>query len=296
MSEFDNLSAPTRSWANLGHHVDFADRRIFVAEQGEGPALLMLHGFPTSAFDWRQMIELLRADYRCIAPDFPGYGLSDKPEAYSYSLFQQADAVEAVAAAVGIARAHIVCHDMATSVVCELLARVGEGRLGFSIDSVTFTNGSMLMWRAKTTQFQQLLASNELLEKGMEVCKTLVGERYVSALKAIMRRPERVSAEDGQVMAELMAYQNGNLRLPAIAGYMRERYVHRDRWLGALKATNVPLQLVWADADPIAHAEMGRELRDMLPAARYTELDDVGHFLIMEDPERVAEAVRAFSR
>jgi pimeloyl-ACP methyl ester carboxylesterase len=292
----DELAGPSRQWMQMGRHLAVNDQHIFVAEQGEGPHLLMLHGFPTSAYDWREMMELLGDSYHCVAPDFPGYGLSDKPDAYSYSLFQQADAVEGVAGAMGIERAHLVCHDMATSVVCELLARANEGRLGFALDSVTFTNGSILMWRANTTTFQKLLASNESLEQGMQLCERLVGETYVKALKAIMRRPQRVGADDAQVMADLMAYQQGNRRLPAIAGYMRERYVHRERWLQALKATDIPLQLVWADGDPIAHVEMGRELRDMLPNARYIELDDVGHFLIIEDPERVAQAVREFAR
>lgn len=296
MTKLLDLSQPTRTWLGKGQHVGEEGRRIFVAEQGQGANLLMLHGFPTSAFDWRGMMEQLCDGYRCVAPDFPGYGLSDKPEAYSYSLFQQADAVETVTAELGLESTHLVCHDMATSVVCELLARDLEGRLNFSIESVTFTNGSMLMWRAKTTRFQQLLASNELLEKGMEVCNSLVGERYIDALKAIMKRPECVSDEDAQIMAELFEYQNGNLRIPAIAGYMRERYVHRDRWLGALKSTRIPRQLVWADADPIAHVEMGRELNEMLPDVPYIELNDIGHFLIMEDPKRVAEAVRTFSR
>jgi pimeloyl-ACP methyl ester carboxylesterase len=297
MSALEALSAPTRAWLQRGRHVEVGGgRRMFVAEQGAGPALLMLHGFPTSAYDWRQVMDRLSHAYRCIAPDFPGYGLSDKPEAYSYSLFQQADAIEAGLSALGVARAHVVCHDMATSVVCELLARFNAGRLGFVPESVTFTNGSMLMWRAHTTRFQQLLASNELIEQGMQACERLGGERYVNALKAIMQRPECIDAQDAQVMMELMAYQDGNRRLPAIAGYMRERYVHRERWLGALQATAVPLQLVWADEDPIAHVEMGRELRDMLPAATYSELEGVGHFLIMEDAGRVAKAVEAFAR
>jgi pimeloyl-ACP methyl ester carboxylesterase len=294
--KLEELSAPARTWLQAGRHVDIAGQRIFVAEQGAGPVLLMLHGFPTSAFDWRPVMDRLASNYRCIAPDFPGYGLSDKPPAYSYSLFQQADAIEALLAALGIERAHLVCHDMATSVTCELLARANEGRLGFALESVTFTNGSMLMWRAQTTRFQQLLASNESLEQGMKVCESLAGERYVNALKAIMRRPECISDEDALAMADLLAYQDGHLRLAAIAGYMRERYVHRDRWLGALQAAKVPLQLVWAANDPIAHADMGRELHELLPDAPYTELDNVGHFLIMEDPERVAKAVQAFAR
>ena len=79
--------------------------------------------------------------------------------------------------------------------------------------------------------------------------------------------------------------------MPALAGYMRERYVHRDRWIGALERSSAIVSLVWAQDDPIANATMGRELHALLPSAPYVELDGVGHFAVFEDPDRVAAAV-----
>jgi pimeloyl-ACP methyl ester carboxylesterase len=104
-----------------------------------------------------------------------------------------------------------------------------------------------------------------------------------------------VSDEDAAVMEELLLYQEGNRRLPALAGYMRERYLHRERWLGAFKAA-APIQFVWADGDPIANLEMGRALSAELPQARYTELPGLGHFLLVEDAEAVARPVLDFIR
>ena len=78
----------------LGTHAGMAEvgaarrrrrQRVFVHERGAGPAVLLLHGFPTSAYDWRGVIDRLEDEYRCVAPDFIGYGLSDKPAAFSYS-------------------------------------------------------------------------------------------------------------------------------------------------------------------------------------------------------------------
>ncbi len=114
---------------------------------------------------------------------------------------------------------------------------------------------------------------------------------YVPALQTLMQRPEVITADDAKVMDELLRYQDGHQRLPAIAGYMRERYVHADRWLGALEAAESPLQIVWAAGDPIAHVEMGRELARRCPRAKYHELAGLGHFLLMEDPPAVAEKI-----
>jgi pimeloyl-ACP methyl ester carboxylesterase len=284
------LSSATQAWLASGRHVTVGEQRLFVIERGAGPVLLLVHGFPTSSYDYRPLIERLSGRYRCIAFDFPGYGLSSKPEAYSYSLFQQADALQALLAQLGVERASVVCHDMGTSVVCELLARQLEGRLGCRLERVIFTNGSMLQWRATITPFQKLLASNETLLQGMELCERMP-EFYAAGLRTTMKRPEAMSEQDALVMRELLEHESGQLRLAAIAGYMRERYVHKQRWISALTRSESLIELVWACDDPIANLEMGRELHALLPKAPYTELDGVGHFLIFEDPERVAAAI-----
>ena len=95
-------------------------------------------------------------------------------------------------------------------------------------------------------------------------------------------------------MEDLLRYQDGHLRLPAIAGYMRERYVQADRWLGAIENARSQVQIVWADGDPIAHVEMGRELARRCPRATYHQLAGLGHFLLMEDPSAVADKIERF--
>jgi len=285
-----SFSPATSAWLASGRHVTVGPHRLFVVERGSGPVLVLVHGFPTSSYDYRALMERLAGRYRCIAFDFPGYGLSSKPEAYSYSLFQQADALQGLLAALGVERASLVAHDMGTSVLCELLARRLEGRLGFELERAIFTNGSMLQWRATITQFQKLLASNETLLQGMELCERMP-EFYAVGLRGTMKRPEAMNDEDAVVMRELLEHESGQSRLPALAGYMRERYVHKQRWISALSASEASIELIWAADDPIANLEMGRELHALLPRAPYTELDGVGHFLVFEDPERVAAAI-----
>ncbi len=287
-----SLSPLTATWRDSGRHVEVAGHRLFVIERGAGPVLVLVHGFPTSSYDYRAMIGLLEDRFRCIAFDFPGYGLSDKPVGYSYSLFQQADALEALLRALGVRSASVVCHDMGTSVMCELLARRDEGRLGFDLERDTFTNGSMLQWRADITPFQKLLASNETLLTAMEICER-IGDGFVPGLRGLTRRRDAITADDEVVMRDLLVHADGHLRLPALAGYMRERYVHKQRWIGALTRNAALTSIVWAAEDPIANLAMGRELHAMLPTSPYQELDGVGHFLIFEDPERVAAAVAA---
>ena len=299
--ELDQFCDATRAWLAAGRHETVAGCRMFVYERGpaaartETPTLLLLHGFPTSCYDWRGVVELLSARARTIAPDLVGFGLSDKPSAYSYSLFQQADTIEELLTTLNVRAAHVVSHDLGTSLHSELLARQAEGRLRFELQSSTFLNGSMLQWLAKITPFQQQLAANATLPQAIEICRSMSPERYVQGLQSLMRRPEAITAVDAQVMGELLLFQDGHLRLPAIAGYMRERYVHADRWLGAIENASSPVQLVWADGDPIAHVDMGRELARRCPRAQYHELAGLGHFLLMEDPPAVSQKIQEFA-
>ncbi len=266
---------------------------VFVYERGTGPALLFMHGFPTSCYDWRGVIDLLSDSFSCLAFDFPGYGLSAKPVAYSYSLFQQADVVESLAASLGVTKAHVISHDVGTSVHTELLARDQEERLGFRLASSTFLNGSMLQWLATITSFQKLLSNNETLDQGIALCDA-AGPNFAQGLKAVMKRPECLSETDVQIITDLLMFEDGNRRLPTLSGYMRERFINKERWIGAIKATQRPTQIVWADGDPVANIEMGRALHDEVPAARYTELKGLGHFLPIEDPAAVAGEIRTF--
>ncbi len=183
-------------------------------------------------------------------------------------------------------------HDVGTSVHTELLAREQEGRLAFHVLSSTFLNGSMLQQMATITPFQKLLASNETLPQAMAISENLTAN-YIDGIKSVMQRLECLSEDDVAVMNDLIAYRDGNRRLPALALYMRERYIHRDRWIGALKRAS-PVQLVWADGDPVANVGMGRALAKEVPQAKYTELAGLGHFLLMEDPQTVAGHIRQF--
>jgi len=286
------FSEPTRRWLASGRHLKIEGKRVFLYERGGGQSILMLHGFPTSAYDWRGVIDGLASAYRCVALDFPGYGLSDKPEAYSYSLFQQTDVVEALARELSIREAHVVSHDVGTSVHTELLSREQEGRLVFRLLSSTFLNGSMLQDLATITPFQKLLAANQTLPQAIAISENLTAN-YIDGVRSVMKRPESLSEDDIVVMNDLIAYQEGNRRLPALSLYMRERYIHRERWIGALKKTK-RIQFIWADGDPIANVDLGRALSKEVPQARYTELAGLGHFLLMEDPKGVATRIRDF--
>ena len=79
-----------------------AERAIFVRRMGDGPAMTLLHGYPSSSHDWAKVAPALRRAHRLLMPDFLGFGASDKPADHDYSLHEQADLVEALWARDGV--------------------------------------------------------------------------------------------------------------------------------------------------------------------------------------------------
>ena len=125
------IPAPPRGfeqWAASGTSEHVLGREVFVrdvpAQQpGSHEPVVLLHGFPGSSYDWSAVAPLLGASRRVLTLDLPGYGLSAKPASGDYSLFRQADVVEAVLAGHGITECALVAHDIGDTVAAELMAR-----------------------------------------------------------------------------------------------------------------------------------------------------------------------------
>src|SRR5580704_10339569 len=87
--------------------------RLHIAEQGEGPLVVLCHGFPESWYSWRhQIAALAEAGFHAVAPDMRGYGLTDRPEAIDqYSLLHLVGDVDGLIDALGEHTAVVVGHD-----------------------------------------------------------------------------------------------------------------------------------------------------------------------------------------
>src|SRR6476646_6742270 len=125
-------------WEALGSRIDVDGHAVWrcdLVPTGDvvGDPVLVLHGFPSSSFDWRHVVGPWRAaGRRVVLFDFVGFGLSAKPD-LRYGIRRYADAATAVAQAAGLDRVVLVTHDMGDTVGGELLARDQEGSLPFAV-------------------------------------------------------------------------------------------------------------------------------------------------------------------
>jgi pimeloyl-ACP methyl ester carboxylesterase len=110
------------------NHVTVGDLTFAVQDEGSGPAVLLLHGFPDSHELWRNQVPVLvDAGYRVIAPDLRGFGESSKPaEAERYGLLDIAGDVIGILDSAGVERAHVVGHDWGAALAWAMAAFVPD--------------------------------------------------------------------------------------------------------------------------------------------------------------------------
>jgi pimeloyl-ACP methyl ester carboxylesterase len=296
------LTGRAQTWQARGTRVSaLGGHQVHVFRRdGDRPALVLLHGFPSSSYDWRALLdEPILAGRAVLAFDFLGFGLSDKPPGgvtgvpgRPYSLMTQADLVEELVARHMDEPVFLAAHDMGTSVATELFARELEGNGKIQLVGAVLFNGSMLLHLAKPTIGQQLLRSRA----GPLAARLSTGRFFRQQLGSVFSPEHRLSPEEAADQWSLVTCRDGHRRSHELVGYMEERIRLADRWHGAIREWPGELSLLWGMKDPVARPEVLRGLQDLRPGVRVTELADLGHYPQIEDPGRVAAAIAEYSR
>ena len=283
------------SWEDSGSYLELGPHRVFYRDTGTGkednrPVLLILHGFPTSSWDFHLCLEHFR-DFRVILHDHPGFGLSSKIEDYSYSLLEQAEVALALWQALGISEGHLLAHDYGTSVATEILARREKGWAPVRLQSLTLCNGSARIELARLRPIQQLLKHPWT---GHIVARLATFQTFRRNMRAIWGEASKLDDQELRAHWNLMERDGGRLRLPIIARYNDERHKFWNRWIGALKRFDLPAHVLWADLDPIAHPAIAEALHKDIPGSQLSWLKGVGHYPMLEEPQRWSEAALDF--
>ncbi len=281
-------------WRRSASTETFRGHRVQVYQGGnnDGNTLLLIHGFPTAAWDWSRVWATLGTEFRLLAPDLLGFGFSDKPRQIDYSFPLQADLCETVLAARGIDRFQVLAHDYGDTVAQELLARRAAGTSAAGLDAVCFLNGGLFPECHQPRPIQTLLAGplGPLLSR-------LIGKgQALRSLARVFGPGTQPDAADRDVLWQLMDHGGGRRIMPRLLGYIREREINRDRWVGALLESTLPLMLIDGLLDPVSGRNMVDRWRDLLPGTPLVALPEVGHYPQLEAPDEVLAACLPFFR
>jgi pimeloyl-ACP methyl ester carboxylesterase len=297
----DPLGTPysAAAWADLGTQRQLCGERIFTVDAAPlGPEtlepLLVLHGFPTSSYDYAAVLNPLRRNRRVLLLDMLGYGLSAKPDR-PYTMALQADIAAAFVADLGVDRLALLTHDMGDTVGGELLAR----RAAWPVDITrrVLTNGSIYIEQAHLTDGQLMLLG--LPDERLPESFPLTADGLAASLRATFsaltpHQPPPWTEDPVAPAAAQIVHDDGQRILPRLIRYIEERRANERRFTGAIEADPSPVHVVWGLDDPIAVPAMVDTFTAARPSATVVRLTDVGHYPMVEAPARFLDAVLPF--
>lgn len=282
------MTEALKRWNNSVCEFNFEGIQISYQAGGQGSNLLLIHGFPTSSFDFDPMWPGLTEVFSCLVPDLIGMGNSDKPDR-PISVMLQADMLEAICKNQGWSEAHILAHDLGDTVAQELLAR-GTSKISWL--SCTFLNGGLFPEKHQPILIQKLLLS----PLGKWVAQLSSKKTFRKNMQKIFS-PKHPPTEDFLSDSwSLFERNNGKRALPRLIRYMSERKTHRDRWVGAIQHTDIPIILINGSLDPISGRHAAVYYEKMIPNPQVIHLAELGHYPHVESPESVLDAFLNFHK
>lgn len=278
-------------WKSKGEFITVNDRKLFVIDTSSffstedkvpTETMVVLHGYPTSSYDYYKVLPELSKHYRVIIHDHLGFGFSDKPLDYSYSLLDQADLALQLWQLLGVKKVHLLAHDYGTSVATEIIARNNNHELTIEIEKLTLCNGSMHIELSQLRTIQKLLKNKWL---GKYVAKLTTYAIFSKNLRNVYFDKTKVSNNELKDMWMQLEYNDGRKVIHKLSQYINERYTYWNRWIGALKETNLQTNIVWAKNDPVAVPAIARLIATEISNNKLFWIENTGHFPMLENPD-----------
>ncbi|WP_373497326.1 alpha/beta fold hydrolase [Aquiflexum sp.] len=262
-----------------GHRLHFID-------EGKGEALLFVHGTPTWSFDFRKIIKNLKSDFRCIALDHIGFGLSDKPKEYDYSTFNHSLTLEKLALAHKLDSITLVVHDFG-----------GPIGLNFAIRHPNLIKRIIILnswlWSSEGepefVRFSKILRSPLLpfLYRRLNFSPRFILPKSYGVhkpSKSILKHYTKPFADRYQ--------RNGALAFAK--SLLNDQDWFEELWNQKSQISDKPVLFLWGMKDPIITPKYLEKFEQGFSKSKTVKLEESGHFPQEEEAEKVVKSVRGF--
>lgn len=257
---------------------------VHYIDEGEGPTVLLLHGNPDWSFLYRKIISALRSEARCVAPDYPGFGLSVHPDGYRYTAAEHADVVLELVEHLDLTDVVVMGQDWGGPIGMDIASRAPDRVKGLVMGNTWFWPSDERM----TKVFSRAMGSRPL--------QWMITKRNFF-VTGVMKRTLKVKLSDKEFAHYTDVVPTPESR-EGIAVFPKE-ILAAHPWLGELErrvAETLPgkrVSLVFGKKDPaLASDATIARWRQEFPDARCVELPDAGHYIQEDDPDACVAAIR----
>lgn len=277
------------------HRVKADGVDVFYREAGpkDAPVVLLLHGFPTSSFQYRELIPLLADHYRVIAPDLPGFGFTEVPEErkYTYSFAALAETMLAFTDALGITRYALYVFDYGAPTGLRMaLARPERVTAIVSQNGNAYEDGLGDAWAPIRRYWAEPTKENR---EALREVLSLEGIRW-QYLHGVVR-PEEVAPEGYTLDAALIARPgNAEIQLDLFLDYANNVKLY-PKFQEYFRTSKPPLLAIWGKNDPFFIPPGAEAFPRDNPNAE-VRLLETGHFALETHVEEIAEEMKRFLR
>lgn len=279
-------------WVDPAHfpftsrYLDVAGCRLHYVDEGDGPVLLLLHGNPTWSFLYRHLIPALRDEFRCIALDYPGFGLSTAPPGYGSTPEEHAGVVAGFVEHLDLSGYVPFLHDWGGPIGLSVAARAPERVAGLVIGN-TFAWPVTGVWHF---EWFSRLFGGALGRVGIRY-----GNAFVNLLLRAGTRRRRLSR------AEMAHYRRAlpTPRAREVTWVLPRAMRASEAFLAEVDAglsglAHLPALIVWGEADIAFREAERRRFQDVFGRHRVVELAGAGHYIQEDAPDEIAAAVRTW--
>ncbi len=269
--------------------IDINGHQYHYIDEGpkDKPVVIMLHGNPTWSFYYRNVINDLKNDYRCIVPDHIGCGLSDKPQDYSYKLEDHINNVLTLIDELSIDHFSLIVHDWGGA--------IGMGvatTLQSRVDSITLLNTAA--YTSKDIPFSISICKLPII--GEKIVRHFNGFAWPATFMAV-EKPLGKSVKAGY----LAPYNNYKNRI-ATSRFVKDiplqkshtSYNRLQEIELKLKDVTCPKQFLWGKKDFCFNDKFLNKWKEFYPESKYVEYKNAGHYVIEDEKDRCLVEIRSF--
>jgi pimeloyl-ACP methyl ester carboxylesterase len=276
---------------------DVAGLRLFYREAGDPskPTIVLLHGFPTSSYQFHDLIPRLADRFHVIAPDYPGMGFSEAPPptVLRPTFDDVGRVIDLFLAQFAPGPLILYLHDIGGPIGMRIATARPERIAGLIFQNFTI---SVEGWNPDRLKVYERLGAPETPETLAETEQFATVERSMFLHKKGARRPEALNPDNWAMDAYAFSIEANRVFMSRLFMNITTNIPHYPEWTAYLKDRQPKALIVWGRNDPLILPAAAEFVKQVLPAADLRYFDG-GHFVLDENADAVAEAIiKTFSR